>query len=167
MLITVANILCLCCFGQEKNMISFEAGSFIRNRKVSLTFSRAVSDRWCIEFSSAYRIREQPGNTEKMAHENDLGHIRDTVSRADNHGLTEKMISLQFWPKGNYTGIHLKLGISHSEKNGTSFPLSIGYMFRIWSGLRGCIGYRADIVNTLRYDYRSYNHLTIALGYSF
>ena len=148
-------------------MISFEAGSFIRNRKVSLTFSRAVSDRWCIEFSNAYRISEKSGNTERMTHENDLGHIRDTVSRADNHELTEKMISLQFWPKGNYKGAHLKLGISHSEKNGTSFPLSIGYMFRIWSGLRGCIGYRADIVNTLRYDNRSYNHLTIALGYSF
>lgn len=167
MLITMANILCMVCFCQEKSMICLEAGSFIRNRNLSLTFSRAISDKWCIACCGSYRIHEKSVDMEKRGHEDNLGHVQDSVMTAADYGTTERMIAVQFWPRGNYTGAHLTFGISNSEKAGTSFPLSIGYMFRIWTGLRGSIGYRTDVVRTLRYENRSYNHLTIALGYSF
>lgn len=132
-----------------------------------MTFSRAISDKWCITFSGTYRIREKSEDMEMTEHKNSLKQMKDSVRTIAGYGMTGQMIAVQFWPEACYKGVHLTCGISHCEKTGASFPLSIGYMFRIWAGLRGNIGYKTDIVNTLRYENRSYNHLTIALGYSF
>lgn len=176
MITSVIGMLCCTAAGKEvqqirsgpdDNLITFEMGRLIRAGEIEMTFNHSINKKWSISFSSTSAIKKRKIEKEMAEHDNSFIGEDTNKDMVIENGKFRNHICAQFWPKDVYDGPYISIGIGHDFKMNFSQTLSVGYMFTIFKALKGSVGYRAEVLELLKYDDRSGCHATIGISLSF
>lgn len=175
MLFSLTYLVCCICTGQAKeprrermagNAVTFEAGALIISDDIEIRFTHSISDKWSVSFSTAMSLEKNAENPEMTEH--DKSFMEETEERRNRreHRFRNEVAGL-FWMKEVLNGPFIGIGAGHDNRMQPEIIVSFGYMFTIYGRFKGCIGYRSEMIRSLRYDDRSGCHITAGLGFSF
>lgn len=154
--------------GKTSSAITFEAVSFIKSNEIEIGFCHRIGRKWTVSFSSAVSIGNRVKNEEMTEHENSfMEEVVESVGPVrQEHGFKNEAAAI-FWTKEIFEGPFISMGIGHDNRMEPDIIISFGYMFTIYKHIKGQIGYRTEMISSLRHDDDSGCHITAGFGFSF
>lgn len=162
MLISITILSCLKCMGQT-SFAGIDLCDAVRSDRAALIMGHAVGGHWSVSASVSMKVIREADPSFTEHDEQFSADRRETVKDEENRLIPG--IAAQFWPSGNFDGLMISFGITSTERICGS--IAIGYLCRIWKGLRGGIAYRVVLNDTLRYGDTSSNGFRTGLCYTF
>lgn len=155
--------------GQSRHsgIAGIDITSMIRTRNFGICGGISVSDRWSVCAGAYLRLPANDGNRPDITHMEDLGIDMKDYETVLPSGLSTSYISAQFWPTKVFSGPVISFGVMTDRETGPDFPISAGYLCRIWKGLGISVRYEVNLLDTINEQSFKGNGLSIAISYQF
>ena len=155
---------------QRQSSIRIELASAISSNIFRASFGHQIGNNWSIESETGININRliKGKDNETNAHWNALSDTDSfTNSRTFRENFTEVSISVQYWPKLAYEGIMFCVGGTIKDRAPSDINAGIGYLIRIWKGLRADLQYKINIIETAKSQTMQLDGIRIGISYVF
>lgn len=166
MAILLSHVLTLPCLCQEKTCtIGIELTSFLRS-SVKLSISHNFSRHWsvCGEISLSYMMISCGRSTLETEHYGEFSSPTPLPPDPDHHSST---VNFSYWPDEGYSGFCFSAGVRKGDRSGTDIIAGTGYMIPIGRGLNVYAGLEIPLLQGIRGDRFSPQHIKACLYYRF
>ena len=166
MILIAALSLSTCKAHNTRRCLSgIDLSAILRQHKAEFFSGISVNDKWSVSAEVSlqlpYICRDQMNR-----HLEDLGIIRPG-SNPDSSDKLEAGISAQYWIRETFLGPFLSFGLGSSHSIDISCPMMIGYMCRIWRGIKIITAYDIELISTFQQRDICGNGLRLSLCYEF
>ena len=164
-LLTLA--LCTTCSGQKTHrfIAGTELSSPLRTHEIEMFYGLSVNKNWSVSAGTSIRMPHRE-DRESDVHKEDLMIEAPSFSSGSEDLLSVRM-AVQYWPESVFDGPVISLGIGTRQSRNLECPLDIGYMCRIFKGLRAAVSYDMELTETIREGRIIGKGICISLGYEF
>lgn len=155
---------------QMQNAIRLEVASIISSHTIRMSFSHQISGKWSIATETGININRliKGKDYETTTHWNTLsGTDSSGGERKFRDNFTEVSIYAQYWPMQIHNGPVICLGGSLKDRSGPDIIASLGYIFKIWDGIRADLMYNLYLIESIQTSKIPPSGIRIGISYVF
>jgi hypothetical protein len=167
MLVLLTMMLCKPGNAQNKHrcIAGIDLAAALSSHELGLFYGIAIEKNLSVCAGTSVRLPITADQAETV-HKEDL-RLEDGSIADYSQDLVHAQISAQYWPKSQFDGLMISLGLRTSQSRNLSCPLEIGYMCPIGKAARLSLGYDIDMIDTLRKQKLTGKGLCVRVAYEF